>query len=59
MSLYLNNYNYHYDVIHLCTVVIIYILIMPIKVFGNSSHDNINKIAHHHLYKKLTHGQII
>ena len=44
MSLYLYKYNYHYDVIHICRVVIIRILNMPIYVFGNSSNNFDNKI---------------
>ena len=45
MSLYLYNYNDIYNIIHICIVVIIYILNMPIIVFGNSnSDDNGSKI---------------
>ena len=43
MSLYLykNNDNYY---IHICIVVIIYILNMPINVFGNSPKNSEHKI---------------
>ena len=44
MSMYLYKYNYHYNIFHICTVVIVYILNMPINVFGNSSNDSDNKI---------------
>ena len=45
MSLYLYKYNYHYDTFHICIVLIIYILNMPINVFGNSSNNSDNKIG--------------
>ena len=40
--MYLYKHNYHYDVIHMCIVVTIQSLYLPINVFGNSSssHDN-------------------
>ena len=44
MSLYLYKYIYHYDVIHICLVVIIHNLNMPINVFGNYSNKSDNKI---------------
>ena len=44
MSLYLWKYNYHYNIFHICIVVIIYFSNMPIKVFGNSSNNSDNKI---------------
>ena len=44
MSLYLYKYNYHYDIFHISIVLIIYILNMPINVFGNSSNNSDNKI---------------
>ena len=43
MFSYLYKYIYHYGVIHICIVVIIHILNMPINVFGNYSHENNNK----------------
>ena len=44
MSLYLYKDNDNYNKIHICIVVIIYILNMPINVFGNSSNISEHKI---------------
>ena len=41
MSLYSYKYNYHYNTIHICIVVIIHILNMPIIVFGNTSNTSL------------------
>ena len=43
MFLYLYKCNYHYNTNHICIDVTILILNMPFNVFGNSSHDNIDK----------------
>ena len=40
MFSYLYKYNYHYNIIHVCIVVTIRILNMPIKVFENSSNNS-------------------
>ena len=44
MSLYLYKYNYQYNIIHKCIVVITYILNMPINVFGKTSNSFDKKI---------------
>ena len=44
MCLYFYKYNYHHNIIHICIVVVIHILNMPINVFGKSSNNSDNKI---------------
>ena len=44
MFLYLNKYNYHYDGLHICIVVIIHILKLAINIFGTSSNNFEHKI---------------